>query len=128
MIYVLNLQVYTDCVMVVSTHPLMVSTLGESDGDYHTHEDGDEPTYPDVVKKAQLLEDATNLTDRIKGRIVKKEQASSSMSRPTNGKKRPLCITDGLSEERKPKFFTRSAPNKSKCKHCDKPGHTTEEC
>ncbi|MQL93425.1 hypothetical protein Taro_026069 [Colocasia esculenta] len=27
MIYVLNLQVYTDFVMVVSTHPLMVSTL-----------------------------------------------------------------------------------------------------
>ncbi|MQL73512.1 hypothetical protein Taro_005857 [Colocasia esculenta] len=30
MIYVLNLQVYTDFVMVVSTHPLMVSTLGSS--------------------------------------------------------------------------------------------------
>ncbi|MQM08295.1 hypothetical protein Taro_041151 [Colocasia esculenta] len=30
MIYVLNLQVYTDFVMVVSTHPLMVSTLGQS--------------------------------------------------------------------------------------------------
>ncbi|MQL70174.1 hypothetical protein Taro_002488 [Colocasia esculenta] len=30
MIYVLNLQVYTDFVMVVSTHSLMVSTLGSS--------------------------------------------------------------------------------------------------
>ncbi|MQL78022.1 hypothetical protein Taro_010450 [Colocasia esculenta] len=85
-------------------------------------------TYAEMVKKAQLLEDATDLTDRIKARIVKKEQASGSSSKPTNGKKRPFSITDGPSQERKPKVFTPSAPSKPKCKHCDKHGHTAEEC
>ncbi|MQL88474.1 hypothetical protein Taro_021028 [Colocasia esculenta] len=81
-----------------------------------------------MVKKAQLLEGATDLTDRIKGRMVKKEQTSGSSSKPTNGKKRPLSITDGPSQERKLKVFTPSTPNKPRCKHCDKLGHTAEEC
>ncbi|MQL99249.1 hypothetical protein Taro_031974 [Colocasia esculenta] len=81
-----------------------------------------------MVKKAQLLEDATDLTDRIKGRMVKKEQTSGSSSKPTNSKKRPFSITYGPSQERKPKVFTPSAHNKPRCKHCDKLGHTAEEC
>ncbi|MQM15422.1 hypothetical protein Taro_048368 [Colocasia esculenta] len=81
-----------------------------------------------MVKKAQLLEDVTDLTDRIKGRIVKKEQASGSSTRPTNGKKRPFNNTDEPNQERKPKVFTLSAPNKHKYKHCEKLGHTAEEC
>ncbi|MQL99343.1 hypothetical protein Taro_032070 [Colocasia esculenta] len=85
-------------------------------------------TYPKLVKKAQLLEDATDLTDRIKGRMVKKEQTSGAPSKPTNGKKRLLSITDGPSQERKPKVFAPTAPNKPRCKHCDKLGHITEEC
>ncbi|MQM13436.1 hypothetical protein Taro_046365 [Colocasia esculenta] len=31
-----------------------------------------------MVKKAQMLEDATDFTDRIKGKFVKKEMASGS--------------------------------------------------
>ncbi|MQL97238.1 hypothetical protein Taro_029924 [Colocasia esculenta] len=85
-------------------------------------------TYTEMVKKAQLLEDVTNLTDRIKGRMVKKEYTSGSSSKPTNGKKRPLSITDGPSQERKPKVFTPPVPNKPGCKQCDKLGHTAEEC
>ncbi|MQL96795.1 hypothetical protein Taro_029483 [Colocasia esculenta] len=81
-----------------------------------------------MVKKAQLLEDTTDLTDRIKGRMVKKEQTSGAPSKPTNGKKRPLSITDGPSQERKPKVFAPTALNKPRCKHCDKLGHTTKEC
>ncbi|MQM19261.1 hypothetical protein Taro_052263 [Colocasia esculenta] len=81
-----------------------------------------------MVKKAQLLEDAIDLTDRIRGRIVKKEQAFGSSSKPTNGKKRPFSITDEPSQEQKPKVFTPSARNKPKCKHYDKLGHTSEEC
>ncbi|MQL83198.1 hypothetical protein Taro_015677 [Colocasia esculenta] len=82
-----------------------------------------------MVRKAQLLEDVTDLTDRIKGRMVKKEQTSGAPSKPTNGKKRPLSITDGPSQERKPRVFTPTAPNnKPRCKHCDKLGHTAEEC
>ena len=30
-------------------------------------------TYPEMVRRAQLLEDATEFTDHIKGRMVKKE-------------------------------------------------------
>ncbi|MQM18628.1 hypothetical protein Taro_051623, partial [Colocasia esculenta] len=86
-------------------------------------------TYLEMVKKAQLLEDATDLTDHIKGKMVKKEQTSRAPSRPTNGKKRPFSITDGPSQEQKPKVFAPSAPNnKPRCKHYDKLGHTTEEC
>ncbi|MQL77832.1 hypothetical protein Taro_010239 [Colocasia esculenta] len=80
-----------------------------------------------MVKQAQLLEDATDFMDRNKGRIVKKEQAHSSSSRPTNGKKRPLSVTDGPNQERKPKIATPSTPNKTNCKHYDKPGHTVEK-
>ncbi|MQL77550.1 hypothetical protein Taro_009969 [Colocasia esculenta] len=85
-------------------------------------------TYTKMVKKAQLLEDATDHTNRIKGRMVKKEQTSGSSSKPTNGKKRSFSITDGPSQEWKPKVFTPSTPNKPRCKHCDKLGHTAEEC
>ncbi|MQM14082.1 hypothetical protein Taro_047011 [Colocasia esculenta] len=68
-------------------------------------------TYPEMVRKAQLLEDAIDLTDHIKGRMVKKEQTSGAPSKPTNDKKRPLSITNGPSQERKPKVFTPTAPN-----------------
>ncbi|MQM16271.1 hypothetical protein Taro_049223 [Colocasia esculenta] len=61
--------------------------------------------------------------------MVKKEQTSGAPSKPTNGKKRLLSITDGPSQERKPKVPTSTAPNnKPRCKHCDKLGHTVEEC
>ncbi|MQM11099.1 hypothetical protein Taro_044002 [Colocasia esculenta] len=61
--------------------------------------------------------------------MVKKEQTSAAPSKPTNGKKRPLSITDEPSQERKPRVFTPTAPsNKPRCKHCDKLGHTAEEC
>ncbi|MQL71950.1 hypothetical protein Taro_004279 [Colocasia esculenta] len=87
-------------------------------------------TYPEMVRKAQLLEDATDLTDRLKGRMVKKELTSGAPRKPAYSKKRPLSITDGPSQERKPKVPTpTTAPNnKPRCKHCDKLGHTTEEC
>ncbi|MQL83327.1 hypothetical protein Taro_015814, partial [Colocasia esculenta] len=82
-----------------------------------------------MVKKAQLLEDATDFTDRIKGKFVKKEVTSGqSSAKPTNGKKRPFNITEGSSQERKPKVFIPNTPRKSHCKHCDKLGHTTDEC
>ncbi|MQL74405.1 hypothetical protein Taro_006759 [Colocasia esculenta] len=82
-----------------------------------------------MVKKAQLLEYATDFTDRIKGKFVKKEMTSSqSSAKPNNGKKRPFNITEGSSQERKPKVFVPNTPAKSNCKHCDKPGHTGDEC
>ncbi|MQM15112.1 hypothetical protein Taro_048051 [Colocasia esculenta] len=47
-------------------------------------------TYADMVKKAQLLEDAMKTTERIAGKFVKKEQVSSTgRYQPTIGKKRP---------------------------------------
>ncbi|MQM08936.1 hypothetical protein Taro_041796 [Colocasia esculenta] len=86
-------------------------------------------TYAKMVKKAQLLEDATNFTDYIKGKFVKKEMTSGqSSAKPNNGKKRPFNITEGSSQERKPKVFVLNTPAKSNCKHCDKPGHTADEC
>ncbi|MQL73774.1 hypothetical protein Taro_006099, partial [Colocasia esculenta] len=86
-------------------------------------------TYPEMVRRAQCLEDATELTERIKGRMFRKEQTSGVSSKPPNGKKRPLSITDGPSQERKPKVPSTTAPNnKPRCKHYDKLGHTTEEC
>ncbi|MQL97176.1 hypothetical protein Taro_029861 [Colocasia esculenta] len=82
-----------------------------------------------MVKQAQCLEDATELTECIKGRMFKKKQTSGASSKPTNGKKRPLSITDGPSQEQKPKVPTPTTPNnKPRCKHCDKLGHTAEEC
>ncbi|MQL77723.1 hypothetical protein Taro_010139 [Colocasia esculenta] len=81
-----------------------------------------------MVKKAQLLEDATDLTDRIKGRIVRKEQAPGSTSRSGNSKKRSFNITEGPNQERKPKIATPSNTNKTNCEHCDKSGHTADEC
>ncbi|MQL82574.1 hypothetical protein Taro_015054, partial [Colocasia esculenta] len=61
-------------------------------------------TYVEMVKMAQLLEDATDYIERIKGRFIKKEMTpSSSSSKPTNGKKRPFSITEGSSQEKKPK-------------------------
>ncbi|MQM06326.1 hypothetical protein Taro_039148 [Colocasia esculenta] len=51
-------------------------------------------TYPEMVRKSQLLEDATDLTDRIKGRMVKKELTSGAPSRPAYSKKRPLSESD----------------------------------
>ncbi|MQL69571.1 hypothetical protein Taro_001870 [Colocasia esculenta] len=85
--------------------------------------------YAEMVKKAQLLEDATDFTDRIKGKFVKKELTSGPSSiKPTNGKKRPFNITEGPSQETKPKNSIPNTPAKSNCKHCDKPGHTADEC
>ncbi|MQM10467.1 hypothetical protein Taro_043361 [Colocasia esculenta] len=82
-----------------------------------------------MVKKAQLLEDATDFTDRIKGKLVKKELTSGqSSARPNNGKKHPLNLTKGPSQERKPKAIVPYIPAKSNCKHCDKLGHTADEC
>ncbi|MQL92715.1 hypothetical protein Taro_025346 [Colocasia esculenta] len=86
-------------------------------------------TYAEMVKKAQLLEDATNFTDHIKGKFVKKEVTSSqSSAKPSNGKKRPFNLTKGPSQERKPKAIIPNTPIKGNCKHCDRPGHSTEEC
>ncbi|MQM00199.1 hypothetical protein Taro_032934 [Colocasia esculenta] len=84
--------------------------------------------YAEMVKKAQLLEVATDLTDRIKGRLVKKEPASGSSSKPTNDKKCPFNITGGPNQERKLKIPTTPNTDKTKCEHCDKPGHTAAEC
>ncbi|MQL69787.1 hypothetical protein Taro_002077 [Colocasia esculenta] len=82
-----------------------------------------------MVKRAQLLEDAIDFTDRIKGKFVKKEVTSSqSSAKPTNGKKRPFNITEGSSQERKPKVLIPNTPTKSHCKHCDKLGHMADEC
>ncbi|MQL71267.1 hypothetical protein Taro_003589 [Colocasia esculenta] len=82
-----------------------------------------------MVKKAQLLEDATDFTDCIKGKFVKKEVTSGqSSAKPINGKKCPFNITEGSSQERKPKVFVPNTPTKSHCKHCDKPSHTADEC
>ncbi|MQL85965.1 hypothetical protein Taro_018490 [Colocasia esculenta] len=78
-------------------------------------------TYAKMVKKAQLLEDATDLTDRIKGGLVKKEPASGSSSKPTNDKKQPFNITGGPNQERKLKIPTTPNTDKIKCEHCDKP-------
>ncbi|MQM06962.1 hypothetical protein Taro_039799 [Colocasia esculenta] len=78
-------------------------------------------TYAEMVKKVQLLEDETDLTDRIKGRLVKKEPASGSSSKPTNGKKWSFNITRESNQERKPKIPTPPNTNKTNCEHCDKP-------
>ncbi|MQL69695.1 hypothetical protein Taro_002006 [Colocasia esculenta] len=82
-----------------------------------------------MVKKGQLLEDATDFTDRIKGKFVKKELTLGlSSAKPIIGKKRPFSIMEGPSQEKKPKVFIPNTPAKSNCKHCDKPGHTADEC
>ncbi|MQL74937.1 hypothetical protein Taro_007299 [Colocasia esculenta] len=60
-------------------------------------------TYAEMVKKAQLLEDAMETAERIKGKSVKREQVSSSgRYQPTIGKKRP---SGGANEpaDKKPK-------------------------
>ncbi|MQM05817.1 hypothetical protein Taro_038633 [Colocasia esculenta] len=81
-----------------------------------------------MVKKAQLLEDATDFTDQIKGNFVKKEMSSGPSSvKPTNGKKRPFNIMEGPSQERKLKAIVPNTPAKSNYKHCEKPGETEEE-
>ncbi|MQL99942.1 hypothetical protein Taro_032676 [Colocasia esculenta] len=86
-------------------------------------------TYAEMVMKAQLLEDATDFTDRIKGKFVKKELTSGqSSAKPNNGKKRPLNLIEGPSQERKPKAIVSYTPAKSNCKHCDKLGHMADEC
>ncbi|MQM06332.1 hypothetical protein Taro_039153 [Colocasia esculenta] len=86
-------------------------------------------TYAEMVKKAQLLEDATDFTDRIKEKFVKKELTPDMTSaKPTNGKKRPFSITEGPSQERIPKTPIPNTLVKNNCKHCDKPGHTADEC
>ncbi|MQL99534.1 hypothetical protein Taro_032257 [Colocasia esculenta] len=82
-----------------------------------------------MVKKAQLLEDAMYFTDHIKGKFVKKEMTSGqSSTKPNNGKKRPFNITEGPSQERKPKAIVPNTPTKGNYKHCDKRGHTADEC
>ncbi|MQL68777.1 hypothetical protein Taro_001064 [Colocasia esculenta] len=82
-----------------------------------------------MVKRAQLLKDATDFTDHMNGKFVKKEVTSGqSSAKPTNGKKHPFNITEEPSQERKPKVYVPNTPTKSHCKHCDKPGHTADEC
>ncbi|MQL86046.1 hypothetical protein Taro_018573 [Colocasia esculenta] len=82
-----------------------------------------------MVKKAQLMEDATDFIDRIKGKFVKKEMKPGMTSaKTTNGNKRPFNITEGPNQERKPKILVPNTLAKSNCKHCDKPGHTADEC
>ncbi|MQL79174.1 hypothetical protein Taro_011623 [Colocasia esculenta] len=82
-----------------------------------------------MVKKAQLLEDSTDFTDYIKGKFVKKELTSGqSSAKLNNGKKRPLNLIEGPSQERKPKAIVPYTPAKNNCKHYDKPGHTADEC
>ncbi|MQL67905.1 hypothetical protein Taro_000159 [Colocasia esculenta] len=86
-------------------------------------------TYVKIAKKAQLLEDATDFTDCIKEKFMKKEMTSGqSSAKPNNGKKSPFNITEGSSQERKLKVFLTNTPAKNNCKHCDKPGHTADEC
>ncbi|MQM10367.1 hypothetical protein Taro_043261, partial [Colocasia esculenta] len=86
-------------------------------------------TYGEMVKKAQLLEDATDFTDRIKGMFMKKELTSGQSSTSRNsGKKRPLNPIEGPSQERKPKVIVSYTPTKSNCKHCDKLSHMADEC
>ncbi|MQM12374.1 hypothetical protein Taro_045292 [Colocasia esculenta] len=82
-----------------------------------------------MVKKAQLLGDATDFTDHIKGKFVKKEMTSNqSYAKPNNGKKCPFNIPEGPSQERKPIAIVPNTQTKSNCKHCDKPGHIAVEC
>ncbi|MQL69108.1 hypothetical protein Taro_001399 [Colocasia esculenta] len=60
-------------------------------------------TYAEMVKKAQLLEDAMETAERIKGKSVKREQVSpAGRYQPTIGKKRP---SGGVNEpaDKKPK-------------------------
>ncbi|MQL71431.1 hypothetical protein Taro_003750 [Colocasia esculenta] len=60
-------------------------------------------TYADMVKKAQLLEDAMETAERIKEKSVKREQVSSTRRyQPTIGKKR---LSGGVDEpaDKKPK-------------------------
>ncbi|MQL80929.1 hypothetical protein Taro_013383 [Colocasia esculenta] len=86
-------------------------------------------TYAEMVEKAQLLEDATDFTDRIKGKFVKKKLTPGlTTAKPNIGKKHPFSIMEGPSQEKKPKVIIPTTPEKSNCKHCDKPGHTTDEC
>ncbi|MQM16290.1 hypothetical protein Taro_049246 [Colocasia esculenta] len=81
-----------------------------------------------MVKKAQLLEDGMDFTDRIKGKFMKKEMTSGqSSAKSNNGKKRPFNITEGSSQERKLKVFIPNTPTKGNCKQYDKPGHSAEE-
>ncbi|MQM21704.1 hypothetical protein Taro_054747 [Colocasia esculenta] len=82
-----------------------------------------------MVKKVQLPEDATDFTDRIKGKFVKKELTPIlTTAKPTISKKCPFSITEGPNQENKPKAFVPNTPAKSNCKHCDKPGRTADEC
>ncbi|MQL97422.1 hypothetical protein Taro_030114 [Colocasia esculenta] len=86
-------------------------------------------TYAEMVKKAQLLEDATDFIDYIKGKFMKKELTPGMASaKPNIRNKRPFNITEGPSQERKPKILVPNTPVKSNCKHCDKPSHTADEC
>ncbi|MQM02282.1 hypothetical protein Taro_035051 [Colocasia esculenta] len=81
-----------------------------------------------MVKKAQLLEDATDFTDRIKGKFVKKEMTlGQSSAKLNNGKKHPFNITEGPNQERKPKIPVSNTPTKSSYEHYDKPDETEDE-
>ncbi|MQM15522.1 hypothetical protein Taro_048468 [Colocasia esculenta] len=51
-----------------------------------------------------------------------------SSAKTNNGQKRPFNITEGPSQERKPKVIVPNTQTKGNCKHCDKPGHTADEC
>ncbi|MQM09324.1 hypothetical protein Taro_042193 [Colocasia esculenta] len=87
-------------------------------------------TYADMVKKAQLLEDAMETTRRIKGKSMKREQVSATgRYQPTIGKKRP---SGGFTEQadKKPKELGKQivVAIGERCKHCDKASHRSEQC
>ncbi|MQL76567.1 hypothetical protein Taro_008959 [Colocasia esculenta] len=87
-------------------------------------------TYADMIKKAQLLEDAMETTDRIKGKAMKREQVSATGNyQLTIGRKRP---SGGSIEQadKKPKELGKQlvVANGERCKHCDKASHQFEQC
>ena len=99
----------------------------------------DIPTYAEMVKKAQLCEDASDLTNKIrrraadsKQRFIQKEQDETTINfRPSNGLKRPNNDKD-QSGNKKPreagKEIITVAPAREGCPHCRKAGHKPEEC
>ena len=97
--------------------------------------------YAEMVRKAQLCEDATELSNNIKTRaaaskqrFMQKEQAKTVTNfRPFNGQKRPnnnnTRDQPGTKRPREAgKPFTVNTPSKEACVHCGKTGHKAEEC
>ncbi|MQM02717.1 hypothetical protein Taro_035482 [Colocasia esculenta] len=86
-------------------------------------------TYAEMVKKTQLLKDATEIVDKIRGRIVKKEQVDSPGNfKPTNGKKRPINEGERINTEKKLRVDDPIVSPKEIYKYCDKKGHKIAKC